>query len=192
MNKTLLIVAALFSSGSFAGVYKCTDASGNTTYQSSPCEDVKEAFEMNVKTGSAVDLNQQRKQQELAEEEKLRSQQQEQQRLQQIEQRKKAALAESQLTQKLIKNNPRQYSAFAIPPYDPNKLPELVKKFEQRLPEIEKFRRLAAQKALTSGQCTRVEGDELNIKSTMEQLVFQIECSSGKSFFYNETDLTRQ
>ncbi|WP_031434247.1 DUF4124 domain-containing protein [Methylomarinum vadi] len=192
MNKTLLILAALFSSVSVAGVYKCTDVSGNTTYQSSPCEDLNEAFEMNVKTGSAVDLNQQRKQQELAEEEKLRLQQQEQQRLQQIKQRKKAALAESELTQKLIKNNPRQYSAFAIPPYDPDKLPELVKKFEERLPEIEKFRRLAAQKALASGQCSRVEGDELNIKSTMEHFVFQIECSSGKSFFYNETDLTRQ
>ncbi len=189
MKKFVLVVAALFSCSSFAGVFKCTDAAGNTSYQSTPCKEEKQAFEMNIKTGSAVDLTQQRKQEELAEEEQLRLQQEEQQRLADSERRKKETIAESEITQALIKDNPRQYSAFAIPPYNPDKLPPLVKQFERRLPDVEKFRRLAAQKALASGQCSRVEADELNIKSRIDRLVFQIECSSGKTLYIDEAEL---
>lgn len=189
MKRIFLILAAVFSSSSLAGVYKCTDATGNTTYQSTPCEEETEAFEMNVKTGTAIDLHQQRKQEQLAEEEKHRLQQEEQQRLQLIVQRKKATLAEIEITRALIKNNPRQYSAYAIPPYHPDHLPTAIKPFEQRLPDIEKLRRLAAQKALASGRCTRVEADELTGKSTPSQLIFTVECSSGKSFTFNETEL---
>ncbi len=192
MKKIVLIVAALFSTQCLAGVFKCTDASGNTSYQSQPCAEEKQAFEMNVKTGSAVDLNQQQKQEELAEEEKRRLKQEAQQRLLEKEQRKKDTLTESAITQALINSNPKQYSAFAIPPYDPDKLPAIVKQFENRLPEIEKFRRLAAQKALATGECQRVEADELNLKSQEDSLVFLVDCSSGKSFYFNETELADQ
>ncbi len=196
MKVSLFILAAFFSANSFADVYKCTDSTGNTSYQAKPCEEQKQAFEMNIKTGSKVDLIQQRKQQQLDEEQK-QQQKQQQQRQQQLliqkkELRKKASLAESTITQQLVKNNPKQFSAFAIPPYNPDKLPALVRPFEFRLPEIEKFRRLAALKALNSGQCQRVEADELNIKSQKQQLVFLVDCSSGKSFYFNESELVKK
>ncbi len=196
MKVSLFILASFFSANSIAGVFKCTDSTGNTSYQAKPCEKQKQAFEMNIKTGSKIDLTQQQNRQKLNEEQKQQQkQQQERQRqllAQKIEQRKKATLAESAITQALIKNSPKQYSAFAIPPYTPDKLPPLVKQFEPRLPEIEKFRRLAALKALNSGHCQRVEADELNIKSQKQQLVFLVDCSSGKSFYFNESELTKE
>ena len=151
---------------------------------------------MNIQTGTKVDLTQKQNQRELNKKQKQQKQQQqelEQQMLSQNEaQRKKDAIAESVITQALIKGNPRQYSAFAIPPYHPEKLPTLVLQFENRLPEIEKFRRLAAQKALASGQCQRVEADELDIKSQKSQLLFKVDCSSGKIFYLSESELTNQ
>ena len=42
--------------------------------------------------------------------------------------------------------------------------------YESRLPEIERFRRQAAQKALETGKCQRVEADELNSKSKVGSL----------------------
>jgi hypothetical protein len=65
----------------------------------------------------------------------------------------------------------------------------VVKHYETRLPEIEKFRRLAAKKALATGECVRVESDELSAKSSSEQLVFSVDCSSAKTFYFNEKEL---
>jgi uncharacterized protein DUF4124 len=192
MRKTILVVLVFVSANALAGVFKCTDAAGKTQYQSKPCPEAKEAFEMNIKTGTALDLNEQRKKETMALEQQEQVQQQQQALEQLLEQRKKDSLAQSEITQSLIKNNPIQYSAYAIPPYDPENLPALVKQFEKRLPEIEKFRRLAAQKALLTGQCQRVEADELNAKSQNNLLVFLVDCSSGKSFYYNETELSGQ
>lgn len=192
MRKTLFVVLGLVSVNAFSGVYKCTDAGGKTQYQSKPCAEAEEAFEMNIKTGTALDLNEQRKKEAMMEEQQEQLQQQQQMLEQQLQKRKQESLAQSEITQALIKNNPKQYSAFAIPPYDPENLPALVKQFEKRLPDIEKFRRLAAQKALLSGQCQRVEADELNIKSQKDMLVFLVDCSTGKSFYFNETELNGQ
>jgi hypothetical protein len=193
MKNLVFVFALCLSVDSWAGVYKCTDASGHTDYQSSPCAQEHKSIQMNPKTGGSVDLTAKEQQQALSTEQQKQQEQQkqaeEQAKLDEIAQRKKLAQAESELTQTLIKQNPLQFSAYAIPAYDPDKLSGLVKQFELRLPEIEKFRRLAAQKALASGKCQRVEADELNQKSTQELLVFLINCSTGTSFHFNETEL---
>ncbi len=172
-----------------AGVYKCTDSQGNTSYQSTPCALENKAIEIDVKTGRSTDISLELKQKER--ELALKKQQEAalQQQLKLEEKRKQDALEQSQINQTLIKNNPIQYSAFAIPPYLADNLTGLVKKYQTRLPEIEKFRRLAAQKALSTGECTRVESDELSIKSKHDQLVFSIDCSSAKTFYFNESEL---
>ncbi len=190
MNKTVFFLAVFFSTASVAGVYKCTDASGSTSYQAKPCEKQKQAFEMNIQTGSKVDLNRLENLQQLSEQQKQEQEIEKQRLIKKAAELKKAAMAESSVTQRLIKNNPRQYSAFAIPPYNPEMLPAIVQQFENRLPEIEKFRRLAAQKALRSSQCHRVEADDLNVKSQKDQLVFKVDCSTGQSFLFNESELT--
>lgn len=193
MKMRILFFALFLPISCFAGVYKCTDASGHTDYQSSPCTEDLKAVQINTKTGGKVDLNELEnvKTQATEQQKRLESQQlaDEQARLEAIAQRKQLAQAQSALTQAMIKHNPTQFSAFAIPPYDPDKLPKIVTAFEERLPEIEKFRRLAAQKALNTGQCLRVEADELNPKSTKDQLVFLINCSSGASYYFNESEL---
>lgn len=190
----IVLMATCLPFHSWAGVYKCTDAAGQTHYQSSPCTEEAQAVQINTKTGSKVDLNalenqklqaaEQKKQEEAAQ------QAEEQARLDAIAQRKKSVHAQHELTQAMIKQNPMQFSAYAIPPYEPDDLPKLVKSFEERLPDIEKFRRLAAQKALASGQCQRVEADELSPKSTKELLIVMINCSSGQTFYYDESQLT--
>ena len=192
--KKILLISLCLPINCWAGVYKCIDADGQTHYQSSPCTERDKAVQINTKTGSKVDLDalEDQKAQEIEQKKQLEAQQkaEEQARLEAIAQRKRRARAESELTQALIKQNPTQFSAFAIPPYDPEKLPESVKPFEERLPEIEKFRRLAAQKALATGNCQRVEADELNAKRAKAQLVFLINCSSGATFYFNESELT--
>lgn len=195
MKNITLLLALCFSFNAWAGVYKCTDAEGRTDYQSSPCTENAKAVQINTRTGSKVDLYELKNQQVQADEQKKQqeSQQQaeEQARLEAISQRKQLAREESELTLALIKKNPMQFSAFAIPPYDPDKLPQAVKPFEERLPDIERFRRFAAQKALASGNCQRVEADELNVKSKKDMLVILVNCSSGASFYFNETELTK-
>lgn len=193
MKSLSLWFALLLSFNSWAGVYKCTDANGKTDYQSSPCTEDHSAVQINTKTGSQVDLNQLEHQKHQADEQRkqleMQKQAEEQARLDAIAKRKQQAREQSQLTLELIKQNPTQFSAFAVPPYDPEKLPPAIQPYERRLPDIEKFRRLAAQKALATEKCQRVESDELSAKSTQELLQFQVSCSSGSSFVFNETEL---
>lgn len=193
MKNLLLLFTLFLPFDAWAGVYKCTDADGRTDYQSSPCTENHKAVQINPRTGSKVDLNElENRQVQTNEQQKqleMQKQAEEQALLDAIAARKQAAKAESELTLALIKSNPMQFSAFAIPPYDPDNLPAGVRPFEARLPDIEKFRRLAAQKALATGQCQRVEADELNAKSTKEQLVFLVNCSSGAAYYFNEAEL---
>jgi hypothetical protein len=194
MKLILLILGYLFCADAFStGIYKCTDANGNTEYRSTACEPGRSNVEINLKTGASTNLDEKNQQKNLAEKEQqaeLEKQKLEQEQLLQ----KKAILnsetrRESAKNQLLIKTNPDRFSAYAIPPYLPEKLPDLVASFQDRLPEIERMRRQAAQKALASGQCIRVESVELHSKSSKNALVFLINCSSGKSFYFNEQEL---
>ena len=195
MRFTLLILGSLFSACASAGIYKCTDANGNTEYRSSPCETGHSNVEINIKTGTSTNLDDKNNQQALAQKEQQAAL--EKQKLEQEQLLKKQAntnreaINESAKNQFLIKNNPDKFSAYAIPPYVPEKLPDLVKTYQDRLPEIERLRRQAAEKALASDQCIRVESVELNSKSTKDALMFLINCSSGKSFYFKEQELIK-
>ena len=194
MRFALIILGCLLSSYGYANknVYKCIDTSGKKNYQSSPCAAGISNTTLNIDTGSSTDLDEEQKKQKLAQEkDKAKIEEQELSKKQLSEKREainKEAIAESSATQKLIKENPKQYSPFAIPPYQPDKLSDLVKKYQDRLPDIERFRRAAAQKALATDQCERVEGAELDVKSTEILLSFLINCSTGKAFYYTEQD----
>jgi hypothetical protein len=193
MRFTLLILGSLFSAYASAGIYKCKDANGNTEYRSTPCEIGRSNVEINIKTGANTDLDEKSKQQELAQKEQQAAQEKQRLEKEQLLTKQanlnKEAVNESAKNQLLIKNNPDKFSAYAIPPYLPGKLTELVKTYQDRLPEIERLRRQAAEKALASGQCVRVESVELHTKSTKDALMFSINCSSGKSFYFNEQEI---
>jgi len=195
MRYTLLILGSLFSAYATAGIYKCTDANGNTEYSSSPCKEGHNNVEINVKSGTSTNLDENDRQK--AEAQKKQQAELEKHKLEQEEilnkqaAKNKEALIESGTNQSLIKNNPDKFSPYAIPPYVPEKLPDLVKTYQDRLPEIERLRRQAAEKALASGQCIRVESVELNSKSAKDALTFVINCSSGKSFYFNEQELMK-
>jgi hypothetical protein len=193
MRVFLLILGTLISLELSAGVYKCVDAKGNKIYKSVPCEAGQSKQEVNLKTGSTTDLDaiEQQKAQTLQEQEaqaELKKQQEAEAKRKQTEFEQNAK-DESAKNQFLVKNNPQKYSPFAIPPYKLEDLNPLVKQYEIRLPDIEKFRRLAAEKALATGECGRVESVELNQKSTKESLVILVDCSSAKKFYVTEQEL---
>ncbi len=186
-----LLVMTLGSGYSLASVYKCTDEQGKTAYQATPCAEEKKALKIDFKTGQSVDLAARMKQQQQQVEQKKQQEIERQNAITKETKRQKDAIEQSAINQQLIKNNTIQYTAFAIPPYQHDKLPEQVKPFESRLPDIEKFRRLAAQKALATGNCTRVESDQLSIRSKLDNLVFSIDCSSAKNFQFSEAELLK-
>ena len=185
------LVSSLFSGASISGVFKCTDELGKTAYQSSPCAEEINALEIDIKTGGQTDLSLQLKQKKQEQEEQKQQEAEQKAKLKREVQRKKDLAEQSGINQQLIKNNTIQYTAFAIPPYTLENLPEHIKKFEERLPEIEKFRRISAQKALSTGECKRVESASLSVKSKPDQLVFSVDCSSSKTFYFNEAELVK-
>lgn len=186
MRITLLILGSLFSVCAFAGVYKCTDVNGKANYQSKPCDSEHKTAQINIKTGISSEPDQEKKDlEQQKQDEKL----EQEQALKKQTQLKQDTMDESAKNQFLIKNNPEKFSAFSIPPYVPDQLPDLIKNYQTRLPDIERFRRQAAEKALASGRCTRVEASELHSKSTKKTLVFSVDCSSGKNFQFTEQEL---
>jgi hypothetical protein len=195
MKFTLIILGIIFSVTATAGVYKCTDGSGKTVYRANPCTPGQGNIQINIKTGTTTNLSEEQKKLELKDKEQQAEREQEKLEQQKLEQKqaklKQDAKDESAKTQFLIKSNPKTFSPFAIPPYSPDELPALVKNYPDRLPDIERLRRVAAEKALAGNQCGRVEYVELNIKSTIEALVFLVDCSSAKKFYFTEQELTK-
>lgn len=195
MRFALLILGCLMSDYAAANIYKCTDNAGNTKYLSAPCAEGDKNIEINIKAGTSTDLDEKQNQEGIKKKEaqaKSEKEQLEQQALQKKQEKLiNDAKEESAKNQTLIKNNPQTYSAYAIPPYIHGELTTLVKTYQDRLPEIERMRRQAAEKALKSGQCARVESAELNIKSNKNALVFLIDCSSGKHFYFTEQELAK-
>jgi hypothetical protein len=194
MKLTLILLSILFSSYSQARIYKCTDSDGKKSYQKSPCENINNASEFNVNTGGSVAVPDKRKQELVLEQQKVK----EQARLDEIkrqeqdvkQQRIEATMEENKRNLEIVKANPKKFSAFAIPSYTLENHPPLFDDFIDRLPEIQRYRRWAAKKALFSGQCDRVEASSLNIKSTQKTLVFLVECSNTKRFYFKETELS--
>lgn len=191
MRITLLILGSLFSTCTFAGIYKCTDINGKTDYQSKPCDSEQKTIEINVKTGGSTNLQDKEKEKQALEQKAQEEKLEQEQITRKQTQLKQDAMSESAKNQFLIKNNPDKFSAFSIPPYAPDQLPEVVKNYYSRLPDIERLRRQAAEKALAAGQCTRVESSELHSKSTKKALVFSVDCSSGKNFQFTEQELAK-
>ncbi|MGZ8136463.1 MAG: DUF4124 domain-containing protein [Methylococcaceae bacterium] len=195
MKFILLVAAGLFPVYASATVYKCVNASGKIDYQHTPCAEGNNNAQINLKTGSSIDLDEEKAQAQLkekAEQAKLEQQKLEEQKLaEQQAQLKQETAIESEKNQLLIKNNPEKFSAYAIPPYQVEKLSALVKAYQKRLPEIERLRGAAAEKALATEQCGRVEASELNERSAQDALVFLVDCSSGKAMYFTEQELAK-
>jgi Domain of unknown function (DUF4124) len=193
MKFTLLFLGLLVSMPLSAGVYKCTDGSGKKIYRSVPCVEGQKKVELNVKTGGSTDLNAKENEQALSQQEQeaktAQKKQEEEQAQQKLTQLKQNSTDESAKNQFLVKNNPQKYSAFAIPPYKYDDLTPLVKAYQNRLPDIERMRRQAAEKSVATGQCGRVESVELSDKSTADGLVILVDCSSAKKFYVSEQEL---
>lgn len=196
MKAMIVLFGSLCAFSAHAGVYKCTDETGKVVYKANACPSGQSNIKIDLKSGVSKNLTEEQKLEQLKQQEeqaKLTEQELEaKKQAEKIAQLKQEAKDESAKNQFLVKNNPLKYTAFAIPPYDPDNLPPLVGGFAERLPDIERMRRLAAEKALATNQCGRVESVELNIKSTREALVFLVDCSNAKKYYFSEQELKAQ
>ncbi len=191
MKKQFIFLLLCMSASAHAEIYKCTDATGATSYQQKPCLKKDDSYAIDVKTGTHIAITE-KKDQRLQQELERQKQAVEARKKQLLEQQwDEGARAEQSITQVLIQNNPKKFSIYAIPPYRIKQLPPVAQQFKHRLPEIEKLRRLAAQKALETKRCIRVESDELSPRSKKTELVVLVDCSSGESFYFNESELTK-
>ncbi len=184
--KFVLIMPSLFFSGHlYAGAYKCTDEFGKTTYQAQPCVEEKQAVEIDLKTGTVITREAEKRKKEMA----LKMEREQMELQQRKDQLIKDTQEQSKINQELIKNNPGKYSAYAIPPYTEQHHPDFIDFFEWRMPEIERYRRKAAELVLKKGLCKRVEASELNMRSKPDNLVFLVDCSSGYNLYLDEQQL---
>ena len=62
MRLTLFFLLNFFAITATAGIYKCTDENGHKVYRSGPCSEGYSNAEINLKTGSITDLDEQRQQ----------------------------------------------------------------------------------------------------------------------------------
>lgn len=65
-------------------------------------------------------------------------------------------------------------------PYDKENYPKLIKKYKKRLDDVQKYRVKAAEMVLASGKCDKIFMSELSDESTVKNLKFFVDCSSGK------------
>lgn len=188
------ILLNLIITPAIAKVHKCTNAAGDTVYSAAVCPEGYSNIAINLKKGSHIKLDAQANKPDLEQEQQLielKNQAEQQQQAEKLQaQWKQHTLDETAKNQFLVKNNPKQFSAVAIAPYSPDDLPDKIKNYADRLPDIERLRRLAAIKALASKQCERVENDELDALSHKNALLFVIDCNSGQHLHFTEQELS--
>lgn len=185
MRYMTVLLSLCFSCSSFAAAYKCTDASGKTTYQAKPCQEQKDAVEIDLKTGTVITHEMELKLKEM----QLKKEQEDLEKMEQLQKLVDDTRIQSDLNQAYIKKHWTYFSAFAIPPYTIENFPEIAQNYRYRLPEIEHYRRLASVIALNGGKCGRVEASELSNKSIAENLVFTIDCRTGIQIEVTEANI---
>ncbi len=186
---TLLVIGSL-STAVNAQVYKCTDPEvRKVQYRDDNCPNGHKTEVIDVATGAV------REKQNSPAPELIRLQQ-EQLALQKAaeEQAEKlrflqAIKSESDTNLALLKSRSHQFSAMAIRPYQYDQLDSWQQPYQQRLPDIERMRRLAALKVLEQGQCQRVEASELSRSSRQDNLVFTVSCSNQPEILLTEQEL---
>ena len=80
-----------------------------------------------------------------------------------------------------------------IEPYTKKGWPSTFAKFKDRMPELQKYRVLAAEKAASDRACTEVVAAEISGQSTYSNMQFFVDCSTAtgsyKRFRFSESDL---
>ena len=199
MRYLLCLLAISFSGLVFAtdtdskAVFKCADAEGKVSYQKKSCNNLKSAAELNVTTGGYKYLSAERQKQEDELEANMTKEQRAKAERLRKELEKKHFLEQSaeqaQKNQQYLKSKKDNFSPYALPPYQGKRYQDIVANFLTRLAEIERFRRIAAAKVLTSGQCAQIEAADLVSNSSINNLRFQVDCRNGKRIKMKEQDL---
>jgi hypothetical protein len=82
--------------------------------------------------------------------------------------------------------------AYVLTPYTKAQYPKAFGLFGNRMPEVETLRRKAAEQAVDSGKCDRVELIEVSLdRSTTKNAVFFMDCKSGARIYRAETEIRR-
>ena len=77
----------------------------------------------------------------------------------------------------------------ALQPYDRKNYPRIFSRYGKRIRDVEKFRKLAAKKALESGKCDFVEVAELSDKSPLNNLTYFVDCRNRERIYITENQI---
>lgn len=79
---------------------------------------------------------------------------------------------------------------YALEPYTAKGgFEKTIKKYNSRLNEITKLRKLAAEKVIDSGKCDTVIASELSDSSTLKHMKFWVDCNNGERIYLDEFQL---
>ena len=80
--------------------------------------------------------------------------------------------------------------SYVLLPYTPDQYPKLFATFGSRIRDVERLRKVAAEKAAASPSCDRVEAAELSSeRSSPSDLNYFVDCANGTRFRFSETEL---
>jgi len=83
-----------------------------------------------------------------------------------------------------------QIADYALTPYTRDQYPQAFAKFGKRMNELEKFRRLSAEKAAASPTCDKVELVEVSpSRGHLNDMHFFADCTNGTRFRFSEGEL---
>jgi len=91
--------------------------------------------------------------------------------------------------QKIVDYEPL-ISSFTLNPYTIEAgFPNLVEEYDSRMEEIYNYRRKAAEIALNGGHCDYVNYSEISDSSTIDSLVFWVDCDNGARIYLTEFEI---
>lgn len=77
-----------------------------------------------------------------------------------------------------------------LTPYTPDQYPDTFREYGSRISDVERFRRLAAEKASRSEQCNEVIASEISsMQGSVQNMSFFVDCENGTRFRFNESEL---
>lgn len=80
---------------------------------------------------------------------------------------------------------------YVLSPYTEESYPKTFAKYGNRMPELERFRKLAAEIAATNPECDKVIASEVSDRGTYSDMQFFVDCENMKRYRFSESELAQ-
>ena len=114
-----------------------------------------------------------------------------------IEAERKTGIRDSKTTtsrsdggDRATQSTPPKIDEYVLTPYTRASWPKTFDKYGDRMPQLERFRRLAAEAAARNSECDKVIASEISDQGTYSSMQFFVDCENMKRFRFSESELT--